>query len=125
MTSLGQLLGTIRAATLVPTASVNYGITDNVRPPYISVGDYRYEWERDTQNGVRVSTFSVLVVDKSLDDAEALAGSVNDLLENNYAATDQGIGLLQDTYEVGQTDPSNLYQYGVKMTYTMWEDPNK
>lgn len=124
-TSLGQLIKTIRNANLVLPAQVNYGLTDGLVPPYINVGEWKLAWERDTQNGVQEITFAVLVVQKGLDEAEALAGKVNDLLDQNYNATDQDVGLLQETYEVGQTDPNNLYQYGVKMTYSLWIDPNK
>jgi hypothetical protein len=125
MSSLSQLVKTLRDANIVLPAQVNYGFTDGLVPPYISLGEYKYEWERDTQNGIKHVTFSVLTVAKSVEEAEALAGQVDTVLTNNYSATDQDVGLLQDTYEVGQTDPPNLYQYGVKMTYSLWDDPNK
>lgn len=124
MTSLSQLVRTIRNANLIPVTQVNAGFTDGLQPPYISVQDFKYTWDRDTQNGVRVSTFTVLNVGISLDVAEDMAGKINDLLNDNYTATDQDIGILQESYEIGNTDPNNLYQYGVVQTYTLFEDPN-
>ncbi|QEG27102.1 hypothetical protein GobsT_18550 [Gemmata obscuriglobus] len=104
---------------------VNALTTDNLQPPYIQVAEFVRVPNRDTQNGVLESTFSVLVVAKNLEEAEDLAENLDSHLTNNYEATDQDIGIFQEQYAVGLTDPSNLYQVGVKLDYRLFEDPNK
>ncbi|WP_161967141.1 hypothetical protein [Fimbriiglobus ruber] len=115
----------IRAQSALPPENINFGFTDKVTLPFASIENYSHEWDRDTQNGVRVSKFSVLVMGKTCDQAEQTALALNNILDKNTTLTPQTMMCLQETWETGLTDPNNLYQTGVRLTFTLFEDPNK
>ncbi len=124
-TTLQNIMRAIRAGGFVPTSQVNYGYTDNLIPPYITVTDYSHTLQYDTSGPVlRDAAFTVTVFDKSQDDAENVASQVDDLINNNLTLTPQTIGCFQEGYTVGQM-AEKLYQFGVEMKYTLQEDINK
>lgn len=115
-------MSALRAAEFLPAAKVNYGTTDGLEPPYISVADYRHTLDYDTGGpALKRATFAVRVIDKSQDDAETLAGQVDDLINNNLDLTPSTIGCLQTSYAVGQL-AERLYQFGVEIAYELTED---
>lgn len=124
-TTLQHIIRAIRQANLVPPSQVNYGVTDRLEPPYISVLDYRHELTYDTSGPVlKEAKYKVVVLAKDVDTAEALAGQVDDLINNNLTLTPQTTGSFQESYMVGQM-AERLYQFGVEIEYSLKEDPNK
>src|SRR4051812_38854530 len=112
MTTLQGIIGTIRGAQIVDPAKVNYGWSDGIQPPYISVLDFNQTPEYVTDGvAVRNSTFNVICMGKSVDEAEAIATQVDDLLQLSTAIMPNSRCLLT-SYTVGQLD-ANLYQFGV------------
>lgn len=131
MTNLQNLILSIRNNSVsfsvpVPPENVNFGFTDGLSPPYVTVSEYSQTWDQDTGNeGVIKANVTVLCIGKNVDEAESVADGVNTYLSNNLAVTPQCIGILPESWETGQTDPNNLYQCGVKLVYTLWIDPTK
>jgi hypothetical protein len=129
LTTLQNLLAQLRVQGPLDASLVYFGHTDNLQPPYAIVEAYSHEWDRDTQvspniGGIRVSHFSLLIIGKNTDQAESYASKFNAILDANETLTPSCIRCLNDTWETGITDPVNLYQVGVRLTYTLFEDPN-
>src|SRR4051794_25440207 len=126
-TTLQNLMTALRAAAPVDATSINFGWTDGLVPPYVTVTEYSHQIDRDTLNGVREATFSVLCVGKNVDEAEQTALAVDTILDRAEGLTPQsvdGVCCLQTSWQTGLVDPVNLYQQGVKLTYQLFEDPD-
>ncbi len=120
--TLQNIIRAIRAGGFVPANQVNYGMTDKLIPPYITVTDYSHTLEYDTSGPtIKNAAFTVTVFDKSQDDAENIAAQVDDLINNNQSLTPQTMGCLQTGYMVGQM-AEQLYQFGAEMKYELIED---
>lgn len=121
-TTLQNIMSAIRGESFVPAAQVNYGYTDNLIPPYITLTEYSHTLEYDTSGPVlKDAVFTVTVFDKSQDEAEAIAEQVDDFVNNNLELTPQAIGCFQTAYTVGQM-AERLYQFGVEIKYELKED---
>lgn len=121
-TTLQSLISSIRTANLLDPELINFGWTDGLHPPYATVTDYSHEWEYDTSGGgVKTARFVLVVVGRNVDEAERTAAEFDGFLHNNRTLTPACIGCLQETWETGLLDPTNLYQNAVKITYTLFE----
>src|SRR3954453_898977 len=102
-TTLQNIISTIRDIRAVDPAKVNYGITDNLQPPYVNVLNYEHTITYDTSGpAIKDATYVVMVVDKSQDNAEAIATQIDDVLNNSATVTPTTMRNLQDSYKVGQ-----------------------
>ena len=122
-TTLQQIVSSIRAEEFVPAAKCNAGISVDLKPPYISVYDFKSEYQYDTGGkALRNSVFIVIVVDLSCDSAETLAQQVDEFVNLNSTITFQTMTTYQIAYESNQMEPP-LNQWGVKLVYELQEDP--
>jgi hypothetical protein len=118
-TILQEIISTIRGASIVPTTNVNFGYTDRLSPPTIHVVTYEDDTEYDTGGPViREATFTVLCVDKSSNEAEALATLVDTLLNMSTTVTTTAMRCLREKYRVSQLD-EKLYQFGAELNYRL------
>ena len=124
MTTLQNIVLALRNAAILPTSQVNAGYSSSLLPPYISVFNYRHAYDFDSSGpAVRLSTFTVLIINKTCDEAEDLAQTVDGFVNNNLTLTPQTIGCLQVAYESNQME-ERLSQWGVQIVYELTEDPN-
>ena len=125
-TTLQQVVATVRAANLVPASHCNFGFADNLSVPYIAVKDYQAEYTYQTCGiAIRTSKFTVMVVHKSLEAAEAIAFQIDALLNLSTTLTDKAMRCFQESYKVGQLEMgggSPLYQFGCEAVYTLTEN---
>lgn len=124
MTTLQNILATLRGANILPAAKINYGISDSLPPPYLSVRDYSHTFDYQTCGSkFKHARFTLLVVDKSQDDAENIAAQFDALLNLSRTLTPNTDVVFQESYKVGQLDFSpTLYQFGVEVQYTLTEN---
>lgn len=113
----------LRGEDIVPDTKVNYGISQGLTPPYVSVMDYQHVLTYDTSGpALKEATFKVVVIGKDEEEAEDIATDVDTFFNNNRTVTDQTVGCFQESYRVGQME-ERLYQFGVEIVYKLTEDP--
>lgn len=129
MTTLQNIIKSIQNANLLPIGSINGGITNGAKPPYIGILDYQHTVDYDTggfdnvANGtpayaILEATFRVLVLHTGCDAAETLAAQVDQVLNLNRTLTPQSQNMpcIQTGYKSSQMD-AQLYQWGVEIEY--------
>jgi hypothetical protein len=124
-TTLQNILATLRGADILPPAKVNYGITDGLEPPYISVDGFEFEQVYQTCGpATRHSTFHVIVVDKNADAAQVTAQAVLALLDTSKTLTPKTSECLLISYKIGQSIVGDkaLYQWVVDTYWRLDEN---
>ncbi len=120
--TIDNILTTLRGADILPDPQVNYGISDGLEPPYLSVLDYSHTYDYDTGGkAIRNASFKIVIVDKAQTHAETVAAQVDALINTTDAATPTTILCLQTSYAVGQLQTQPYYQFGVEMVYELKE----
>lgn len=121
MTTLQNIISTIRNSGIVPPTQVNYGWTDNLKPPYLAVTDFEYGIVYQTcGDAIRHSTFHVICFDINSDNAESNALKVLALLDTSTTLTPSTSRCLLEHYKVGQMK-EELYQWGVDLQFRLEE----
>ena len=116
---------TLRLSGILDPAKINYGVAQNLEPPYVSVQDFSQTTTYDT-GGPRIkdSTYRVVCVARAADDAEELAQQVNGRIEQKMVTPNtmnDGKASFQEGYKVGQM-AENLFQFGVEINYSLKEN---
>ena len=117
-------MASLRGMNILPAGKINYGITDNLAPPYLSVRDYSHTFDYQTcGKKFKRARFTVLVVDRSQDEAEDIAAQFDGQINLSRTLTPLTDVVFQESYKVGQLDFSpTLYQFGVEVQYGMTEN---
>lgn len=121
-TTLDNITSAIRAINAVPTANVNFGRTQYLQPPYINVVEYEHEITYDTGGAaIKNAKFTIWVIDKACTDAEAVATTVDNVINLSKTLTPTTMLCRQVHYKVGQME-EKLDQFGVEISYELQED---
>lgn len=128
MTPLQLLLAALRTAFIVDPAKVNFGLADNLQPPYAMVETFDYNTNLSTgpKQGLYEGQFGLVIVGKNIDEAETIALAFDNFLNLNntvIAGDVPSIGVYKTSWQSGQIDPKDLYQSGVRITYNFILDP--
>ena len=117
-------MATLRGLNVLPAGKINYGIADNLAPPYLSVRDYSHTFDYQTCGAkFKRARFTVLVVDKSQDEAEDIAAQFDAQVNLSRTLTPGCDVVFQESYKVGQLEFNpTLYQFGVEIVYSMTEN---
>ena len=120
-TTLQNIMTTLRGANILPAAQINYGLSDNLQPPYVALDAYEFTQEYDSCKAeIRKSTFHVIVVAKDADSVQTTAQAFFALLDTSTTLTPQTMRCYLTRYKIGQALEGNtgLYQWIVD---TEWE----
>lgn len=125
MTPLQSIMATVRNANILLPAQVNYGITDNLQPPYISIDgfEYTHEYQTCTTPALRKSLFHVICVDKTADSVQEIGERVISLLDESTSVTPETSRCLLQRYKIGQSiiGDKALYQWVVDIAFELNE----
>lgn len=128
MTTQQSIIKFIRDANIVPSSSVNYGITDGLQPPYIGVDRFEYTTDYDTCAKVkgpytRDSVFAVICLHKSADEVQELAEQVLSIFTVGAPITPFVKACFLRQYRMGQgiLGDRPLYQWAVEITFNLIE----
>jgi|ERR1700722_11826414 len=130
MTTLQNIVQSIKNSNLLPWDHVNAGFSAGLVPPTLSVMNYEHTGDYDTSGFARKqegltgyvitdATFDVIIIHKSCDEAETLAAQVDQFLDLSTTLTPEGLCCFQENYKSSQMEEQLAGQWGVVINYKL------